>query len=237
VTANLLAHLLFLLILVLPLQAVKGMEQLNRLVTIKPAARLEFYRSAIIGQWLIVLLIAFALAGRGPPHVTLGLVWPSWTPENLAISAIAALLSLAQSPIVPQVRAKLAASGRTRSALHPIRNLLPRTAREKQRWIGVSITAGICEEIIFRGFLFFYLQHIVGTSLYGAIVLSTGIFGLSHYYQGTSNVVRTSIIGLLLGIAYAATGSLLVPIMLHTALDLGGLYMDQLVDADTPTEN
>lgn len=237
VAVDLLAHAVFLLILILPVQAVKGIRQLDRLILINRAARLHFYQTAIIGQWLIVMLILFALSGHRPVFAALGLVWPDWTTENVAICIVIAMLALSQSPLVPQVRGRLVASTRMRRSLYPIRNLLPRTKREKQRWIGVSLTAGICEEIIFRGFLFFYLQQLLASSLYAAVVLSSAIFGLSHFYQGLSNVVRTGIVGLGLGVSYAVTGSLLVPIVLHTALDLGGLYMDQLIDADPPQQS
>jgi len=232
VSSNFLAHVLFTILLILPLQAVKGIRALDRQVLINRQARFEFYRMAINGQWLMMLLVIAAAWGHGPLLEQLGIAVPNMSAEDLAISIVAALLILSQSPVVPAVRARLARSPAMARSIYPLRNLLPRSTAEKERWIGVSITAGICEEIIFRGFLFLYFQDVLGLSLYAAVVLSSLIFGLSHYYQGLGNVIRVSIVGALLAVTYAISDSLAVAIALHIALDLGGLYMGAFVASD-----
>jgi len=232
VAGNVLAHLIFLIILVLPVQAMKGIKALDKAVAMRPAARLEFYQSSIVGQWIIVLLVAVAVLGSGSVLSTLGVAWPIWTAETFAVTLIVVLLTLTQTPIVPAVRTRLANSPSLLRALYPLRNLLPRSKKERERWVSLSATAGICEEIIFRGFLFFYVQDVLGLSLYSAVIISSAIFGISHAYQGTGNVLRTGAIGLLFGTTYAMTDSLLVPIVLHVVLDLGGLYMAEIVDAE-----
>lgn len=231
-TREVLAHLLFVIVLVLPFQAVRGIRTLDREILMRPTARLDFYQSAMIGQWLIVLVVVAATWGHGPVLTTLGFVWPLWTVENAAVAVLVTVLMLTQTPVVPSVRSKLASSRALQRGLYPLRNILPHSKAEKRSWILLSLTAGICEEAIFRGFLFFYFQEILDVSLYGSVILSSVIFGLSHLYQGTSNIVRTGIVGLLLGITYAVTSSLLVPILLHIVLDLGGLYMGEIVPSD-----
>jgi membrane protease YdiL (CAAX protease family) len=242
VTADLLAHAYFVVLLLLPLQAVKGMRALNAQVLVNRNARLEFYRMAINGQWLLMPLTAAAAWGHGPLPQSLGLRLPVMSLEDVAVSIVVALLTLSQSPVVGSVRRRLAASRNTARMLHSMRNLLPRSEAEKKRWVGLSVTAGICEEIIFRGFLFLYLGDVLGMSLYGTVVTSSLIFALSHYYQGPSNVIRVGFIGLLFATTYALTGSLLIPIALHVVLDLGALYMADFVASDDapaqqPTES
>jgi uncharacterized protein len=61
--------------------------------------------------------------------------------------------------------------------------LMPQTLPEMILWVVMSVTAGFCEEVIFRGYLqrqFSVLTH----SLVGGIVLQAIVFGLSHGYQG-----------------------------------------------------
>jgi membrane protease YdiL (CAAX protease family) len=236
VTADLLAHGFFIVLLVLPLQAVKGIRALDAQVLVNRNARLEFYRMAINGQWLLIPLTVAAAWGHGPLPQSLGLRLPVMSIEDVAVSVVVALLALSQSPIVGSVRRRLAASPKTARMLYSMRNLLPRSEAEKKRWVGLSVTAGICEEIIFRGFLFLYLREILGISLYGAVVVSSLIFALSHFYQGPSNVIRVGFVGFLFASTYALTGSLLIPIALHIMLDLGALYMADFIPSDdTPT--
>lgn len=231
-SGNLIAHLVFVLLLLLPLQAVQGIRALDRQILLDRGARLEFYRMAINGQWLLLLLVFAASWSHGSLLETLGLVFPGMSAEGLAITLAAVLLILSQSPVVPVVRERLARSRTALRSLYPLRNLLPRSTAEKKRWIGLSITAGICEEVIFRGFLFFYFQEILGLSLYATTIVSSAIFGLSHYYQGLVNVLRVGFVGLLLAIVYGVSGSLAIPIALHIVLDLGGLYMGDYVASD-----
>ena len=98
--------------------------------------------------------------------------------------------------------------------------ILPRTGGEYAVFLGVAITAGIWEELLFRGFLLWFLAPYAG--LYGAIAISTVAFGLGHAYQGWRGIPRTGIIGLILAVAYAATGSLWWMMTAHALLDLYG---------------
>lgn len=71
-----------------------------------------------------------------------------------------------------------------------IQYLLPQTSLEMGLWVLVSITAGVCEEAIYRG----YLQRQLGALTRNAwvgIVLSAAAFGGAHLYQG---VRRASVI-------------------------------------------
>ncbi len=103
--------------------------------------------------------------------------------------------------------------------------ILPHTADEKAAFVGVSVTAGVCEELVFRGFLIPATSLAFG-SLGLAVLLSSAVFGLLHAYQGMIGVVRTGILGFLLAIPLLATGSLLPSILAHTALDvIVGLWL------------
>jgi len=83
------------------------------------------------------------------------------------------------------------------------------------------LTAGICEEALFRGFLLHYLHTSPWRlNLTLALLLSALIFGLQHLYQGVQGVIVSAVLGALFGLLFLLSGSLLLPMLLHAALDL-----------------
>lgn len=108
---------------------------------------------------------------------------------------------------------------RWRRLLPDFTAVLPVTARERWMWLAVSISAGICEEIVFRGWLLSVLHAPVGLTGTALIVAASVGFGLAHLYQGPGGVLLTGFAGVLFCALYVASGGLLVPILLHIAVD------------------
>jgi membrane protease YdiL (CAAX protease family) len=102
--------------------------------------------------------------------------------------------------------------------------ILPATVREARVFTGVAITAGICEEVLYRGYLLWYLQSLgLGR---GAVVVAIVAFGLAHAYQGIRGIGGTGVTGAVAMGLYLLTGSLVAPIVLHATVDLAnGLMM------------
>jgi membrane protease YdiL (CAAX protease family) len=98
--------------------------------------------------------------------------------------------------------------------------LLPRTAREGWWFALVALSAGVCEELVFRGWLLQVLTRLGG--LQGLVLLAVAalIFGLMHAYQGPLGVLSTTALAVALIGVTVMTGSLLVPMALHVLLDL-----------------
>ena len=110
-------------------------------------------------------------------------------------------------------------------------HFLPHTSRDLRYFFGVSITAGIVEEIVYRGFVLWYLGSFM--PLWVAVVVSSIGFGLGHIYLGASGAVRAGLVGLCFAIFYVLTGSVWLPILAHIALDiLQGLIFFELVRKD-----
>jgi membrane protease YdiL (CAAX protease family) len=83
-----------------------------------------------------------------------------------------------------------------------------------------SITAGITEELFFRGYLIPRLE-IVLKNTYLAIVLSSIIFGLIHYSYGTLiQIVGPFFIGLVLAFHYQKYRNIKIVILCHFLWDL-----------------
>ncbi|MBB34116.1 MAG: hypothetical protein CME88_12610 [Hirschia sp.] len=107
-------------------------------------------------------------------------------------------------------------------AYQPLSDFLPRTPRELVWGLLVSVAAGICEEIAYRGFLLPYL-HSLFTPMILAIIVSSAIFGAAHLYQGILGVITTSFVGVLFAVLYLSTGTLIGPIIIHILMDIAAM--------------
>lgn len=80
-----------------------------------------------------------------------------------------------------------------------IRNLLPHSSIEFVLYIMLALTAGICEEIIFRGYLQRQFTAVTRAAAAG-IVLQGITFGASHGYQGWKYMVIIAVFGIMFGL-------------------------------------
>lgn len=102
--------------------------------------------------------------------------------------------------------------------------MLPRNKQELRLGWFLSINAGISEELMFRLAIPAVLFGASGSAIV-AVVGSVLLFGALHSYQGVSGVVGTTIVGLAMMFAYVATGTILVPIIVHILIDLRSLVL------------
>jgi membrane protease YdiL (CAAX protease family) len=96
--------------------------------------------------------------------------------------------------------------------------MLPETAREVAVFILLALTAGFCEEIIFRGYLQRQFTAWTGNVSAG-VVLQAAVFGAAHLYQGVKGIIVITIYGAMFGILAAMRKSLRPGIMQHGAQD------------------
>jgi membrane protease YdiL (CAAX protease family) len=178
-------------------------------------ARMRAYRQTILVQWgFAALLVAFWLwSGRGADAIGLGFETSlgSWIGLVLTLAACAFLVAQ-----VVAVRREPEARAAVRAQVESLRPVLPHTEEEGRCFTGVSVTAGVCEEIVYRGYLMAYFGALGAPA---AIVLSTLIFGLSHAYLGKAGAIRATLIGLVVAGLYWLTGSLWAPMLLHAMAD------------------
>jgi membrane protease YdiL (CAAX protease family) len=105
------------------------------------------------------------------------------------------------------------------TAAKSVDSLLPKSFLEILIWIATACTAGICEELVFRGYLQRQMRAATGSGT--AAVIGQGlVFGLFHSYQGWKNVVVISVLGVLYGMLAAWRGNLRVNIVSHAATDI-----------------
>ena len=114
------------------------------------------------------------------------------------------------------------------STAKTVDSLLPHSLLEVVLWIAVSITAGFCEEIVFRG----YVQrqfHALTANLPVAVIAQALVFGVAHSYQGWKAVVVIVVLGVLYGVLAAWRRNLRVNIVSHAATDIWEGWLKQVI--------
>jgi membrane protease YdiL (CAAX protease family) len=203
-----------------------------------PGARRSFYRRLLILEWgLSLLILAIWLSAPDVDAAAVGLRWPEQWPGVLTGGVVVLVLLFvlvstralrggALLEAAPTVRRR--GEGRhseppahSQSPAHATLALLPRTRRERRLFTLVGITAGVCEEWLYRGFFLAVVSAVAGGLSTGVLVaVAAAAFGLAHAYQGGVGIVTTGILGGVMAALYLGTGSLLLPVLLHAAIDL-----------------
>jgi membrane protease YdiL (CAAX protease family) len=184
----------------------------------QPLDRIRFYRQTVLLEWVFLAVLVAAWFALGRPIADLGLVTPGgpgfWSGAALLAMLTAYLLFSWRSfkRDTDTDKAKQAKS------IGKVVQFLPHTIRELHNFVGVSITAGIVEEIVYRGFVLWYLAQFM--PLWVAVAVSSVAFGLGHSYQGPNGALRCGLIGLAFGIFYVVTGSIWLPIIAHVLFDV-----------------
>jgi membrane protease YdiL (CAAX protease family) len=139
-------------------------------------------------------------------------------PLTLAVAAsLMAVLAVVSWIVLKRVRrakpaTRLASAGR-------LRKLVPNLGLEMAAFAIVCLTAGVCEELLYRGWLINLLRAATG-SLWAAAVASSILFGAAHAYQGVKGILRATFVGLQLAALYVLVGSLIPGQFLHAGVDL-----------------
>ncbi len=179
--------------------------------------KLVLYGSTIAFQWILMGVVAWRAFARGLTPAELGLARPLSTELLLVSLAGAALLGSFQwfnlrrvgrmTGAVPEFMRKLA------------ERVLPSSTVELAPYSALAVTAGVCEEFLYRGFAMAALTR-AGVAPWLVVIIASVIFGLAHTYQGKSGVSGTTIMGLVFGAARLALQSLAPVMVWHAVVDL-----------------
>lgn len=217
---TLIDHLLiFAIVIVFPVYGFAKWKQFKQDVAEKkPNAKKNAYLETILIQWLLVASVLVVWLWKERSFASLGLaaVWNErFILANLFVLAACVFL-VWQWIQVRKLKGNIPDS--LRNQLKAITEILPDTAAERSLFMVLAVTAGICEEILYRGFLIWYLESYADFIL--AVAVSILVFGLGHAYQGRAGILKTGAMGALLVGIYAVSGSLLGPIILHCVTDV-----------------
>jgi membrane protease YdiL (CAAX protease family) len=175
---------------------------------------LLLYIPTFLMEWLVFAYIVWGVKKRG---ISLKeLVGPRWSKgaQNLVDLGIAACFELVSLVILALTAHLLRIDPKTQN----MKFMMPVGGLEIFAWVLLSLTAGICEETIFRGYLQRQFGAWSGNVIVG-IVISAAVFGAGHIYQGWKQAVVIGVFGILFGALTVLRRSLKPGMMAHSFQD------------------
>lgn len=178
--------------------------------------RLARYLASLVFEWLLVLFVWFGIRRRG---VTLRALvaggWPTWRAalRDLWVAVLFLVVSyvmigtLAYVFRIPQSQDR-----------NPLLPLLPHGRGELTVFCLLALSAGFCEEVVFRGYLLKQLSAATRSTT-GGLVLQSIVFGLGHGYQGVTRMAIITVEGCLFGLLARWRQSLRPGMMAHALQD------------------
>jgi membrane protease YdiL (CAAX protease family) len=228
--------LIFLVLLtVVPWRGIVRVRTMLARPQLSSGERISMYGSTIAFQWLATAITLWRSIAHGLGPAALGLL-PASRGSGIVLGVVMAatlgslqLLSLRQLTRLPVEQ---------RGDLYQIAaRLMPRELTEALVFVALVGTVSLCEELVFRGFVFAVLKELGGGSAALAIVGSSALFALGHIYQGRRGVANTFVLGLLMAGARSWSDSLLPAILIHLAVDsVAGLIGQQAIREDLAAE-
>src|SRR5262245_27091918 len=212
-------HLLVLFIVLgLPLRAYVGMRSLRRAPEAElPGLRRGIWWRAIASQWALTGVTLLLWVSTGRALASLGLVLR----PTAGLAGVLVGLATMASLILRQRGAALedkALREQAPARLASVRPLLPAERRDFPAFALLASTAGICEEFLFRGYLYWYAAQFLPPL--AAALLQAVLFGLGHLYQGRKGVLLTGFAGVFFTGITMVSGSLWAAMLAHALMDL-----------------
>lgn len=186
--------------------------------------RLTGYAITMASEWLIVAFIWLGARWNGAsPRTLLGENSPSL--RSIARDLGLAIAYLIAANIVLAVLGVVLGRLLHAAPNDSLKNLLPHTGLETAVYLLLALAAGICEELIFRGYLQRQFTAWTSSALAG-IALQGIVFGAAHAYQGTTMMLVISVYGCMFGSLAYWRKSLRPGMAAHFIQDsVGGLLM------------
>jgi len=201
--------------------------------------RKRFYISNSYFLWMVALVIIINWLLRRRPFDILGITTaPDLNGFVLTLTIAFILLYTTDSYLTLRNESEIEKAKEHWKETSPF---MPVHYRELPAYIFMCISAGICEEILFRGFLVPYTQTFFADNPYSetyAVAIPAFVFALAHYYQGAHAVLKIAVLSVLFGFIFIYSGSLWVVIILHFGIDLaGGLLSIRYLTNDDLSED
>ena len=211
------ALIFFVLGVILPWRGRARMKKLMAMPQVGTMERLVLYASTIGFQWLAAAVVAWRAWAHGYAAEQLGLTIHDKTKILVASLVGAATIAILQWL---NLRRMGRLPARARGAMQAIaERILPQSTVELLPFLALAVTAGLCEEFLYRGFAMAVLAQL-GSPAWAAVVLSSIFFGLAHLYQGRGGFFSTLVIGAVFGTGRIAYNSLVPVIFWHSSVDL-----------------
>jgi membrane protease YdiL (CAAX protease family) len=207
------------LLLILALITYGGVRMHGTATKAAPATNLvRLYLTVMAGEWMLVFYVWRGICRRVTLRELIGGNWSdvSALGRNFAIAVLFWFLWEGSARTLHLLLGQ--------SDTANVTAMLPRSSVQIVVWCLVSCTAGFCEEVLYRG----YLQHQFAAwtgSASSAIAIQAVIFGASHGYQGTKQMIIISVLGALYGGLAHSRRTLVPGIAAHAWSDIYGGWL------------
>jgi membrane protease YdiL (CAAX protease family) len=179
--------------------------------------RIVSYQRTAMAEWVVAILVVAGWMVQSRSLAQLGFGFSNSLGFWGALTAgllIATVLTWQRAEIFTGAHSP----EELKQEIQPAEGMLPRTPTELKWFIFVSITAGITEEVFFRGFMIWYLKAMI--PLGWAVAVSCVLFGVAHAYQGIRGIITNSLVALPLAGLALWSGSLWIPILVHSFINI-----------------
>jgi membrane protease YdiL (CAAX protease family) len=176
------------------------------------------YLLTIAWEWVLAAIVYWGIRLRRVPlRQLLGERRHGW--KALGIDVAAALIFWTMSTVILAALAVPFRLAHMQEAQKVIAQLAPQNLYEFLIWVALSVTAGFCEELIFRGYLQQQFARI-GRRAWIGVAASAVCFGSAHGYEHFSGVVLITAYGAMFSVLVIKMRSLRPAMMAHAWHDL-----------------
>lgn len=221
-------HLVFLIIgIIIPVRTIMSDTSAMAKMRFSTKMKIQLYWANNLWLWLLCLSILGVWWWNERPWPLLGLEYGITHPQGWSLLALVVFGLLYSWDTYTEVNnhfAEVAAQDENERSISEL-GFLPGTGKEFFHFIFVALTAGICEEIIFRGYFIRYFQCLLDwqdATYTIAILVPAIIFGVVHGYQGRHAMIKIGAMAILFGYVFVQTGSLWWLIVVHALIDVVG---------------
>lgn len=203
--------------IVVPWRGAVRLKKLLALPSVSTKDKLVLYGWTIAGQWVITGLVAWRALARGLSASNLGLANRGGVNTILGSFALALIAGALHWLNLRRVGKS---SGKAPDLMRLLAHrILPVNSVELLPYCALAVTAGVCEEFLYRGFAMGALSR-VGFPAWAVVILTAVLFGLAHAYQGRSGILGTFVMGILFGVVRLAYDTLIPVVIVHAIVDL-----------------
>ena len=196
----------------------------------RPGVRLWAYRRILIAEWAFALTPIAIWNAYARSWRAMGVSLPHGWRLGVAIGFVVAALALIVLQLWSVLRLPIARRIAARPRLGSVASMLPHTRSEEGWFLLLSLTAGFCEELLYRGYLVWFFAPWTGYT--AAMALAVVLFGIGHAYQGRKGATRATLAGAVMAALALATGSIIPGMIVHALIDVGSGTVGYLLVRD-----
>lgn len=214
-------HALVLLLgLALPFfSGIRGSEKLGS-IHFDESTRRRFYISNSLVLWFMTLVVIGIWYWNKRSFELMGFQWPE--PGFTAAILAGGLLILYTADVVHSTLSpnELAKTQEQWESSVPF---LPEKYRELPAYTFMCITAGVCEEIMYRGFMVnYFIDPMKPGFPWTAAIFPAVLFSIAHFYQGYLAMFKIFLLSMLFALIFIFSKSLLYVVVIHFLIDFAG---------------